>query len=75
MRCCWLAPSDIPGAGILATSSNNRFANVVEGLQLTVGGSSDAPVTIDVESTDESLVSNVKLLVTNTTNCATNSTA
>ena len=56
--------ADIPGAGILATSSTNRFSKVVEGLDLTVAGSSDEPVTIDVQSTDDSLVSNARLLVT-----------
>jgi len=55
--------SDVPGAGILATSSNSRFSNVVDGLDLTLGGSSAEPVTIDVESTDENLVSNATLLV------------
>jgi flagellar hook-associated protein 2 len=55
--------SDLPGAGILATSSNNRFSHVVEGLQLSVGGASDTPVTINVSTSDQSLVSSVKVLV------------
>ncbi len=55
--------ADLPGAGILATSSTNQFKNVVEGVQLTIGGVSDSPVTISVETSDASLVDGVKLLV------------
>lgn len=55
--------SDVPGAGILATSSTNQFTDIVEGVKLTMTGVSDSPVTITVASTDQSLVSNVKLFV------------
>ena len=37
--------ADIPGAGILATSSTNQFSDVVEGVKLTIGGVSETPVT------------------------------
>lgn len=55
--------SDVPGAGILATSSTNQFTDIVGGVKLTMTGVSDTPVTITVASTDQSLVSNVKLFV------------
>jgi flagellar hook-associated protein 2 len=55
--------SDIPGAGILATSSTNQFTDIVGGVKLTLTGVSDTPVTITVASTDQTLVSNVKLFV------------
>lgn len=55
--------ADAPGAGILATSSSNRFSGVIEGVNLTVGATSETPVTIKVNSSDSNLVSNVKLFV------------
>ena len=33
--------ANVPGAGILVSSSSNQFSNVVEGVQLTIGGVSD----------------------------------
>jgi len=58
-----IGSADVPGAGILATSSNNEFSEVVEGLKLTLGGVSNQPVTISVSESDETLVGNAKLLV------------
>ncbi|MFW6170443.1 MAG: flagellar filament capping protein FliD [Planctomycetota bacterium] len=55
--------ADLPGAGVLATSSDNQFSNVVDGVELTVGGSSDEPVTISVDSSDKKLVNNANRLV------------
>ncbi len=53
-----------PGAGILTTSPDNRFDELVEGVELTVNGPSDVPVRIQVDESNESLISNVELLVT-----------
>jgi flagellar hook-associated protein 2 len=58
-----LGSSDLPGAGILATSSTNQFSNVVEGVRLTIAGASEAPVSITVQTSDERLLSNATLLV------------
>jgi flagellar hook-associated protein 2 len=55
--------SDVAGAGILATSSTNQFSDMIEGVQLTIGGVSDAPVSITVATTDTSLLGSAKLLV------------
>ncbi|MFO7902633.1 MAG: flagellar filament capping protein FliD [Pirellulaceae bacterium] len=55
--------ADLPGAGILANSGDNEFSNVVDGVKLTVGGSSDEPVTISVDSSDDKLVKNANRLV------------
>ncbi len=51
------------GVGILTTSSDNRFDELVEGVQLTVNAPSDLPVTIQVDNSNEKLVSSVSLLV------------
>ena len=53
-----------PGAGILTTSPDNRFSELVEGVELTVNGTSDVPVTIQVDESNEDLISGVELLVT-----------
>jgi flagellar hook-associated protein 2 len=58
-----IGSADVPGAGVLAASSSNRFSDLVEGVQLTLGGVSDTPVSIRIDTADTSLVSNVKLLV------------
>ena len=55
--------SDVLGAGVLATSSSNRFSNVVDGVQLTISGVSDSPVAIQVKTTDKDLLANVNQLV------------
>lgn len=58
-----IGAADLPGAGILASSSDNEFSNVLDGVELTVGGRADAPVTISVDSSDKKLVNNANLLV------------
>jgi flagellar hook-associated protein 2 len=58
-----IGTADLPGAGILATSGSNEFSSLVDGLHLTIQESSDKPVTITVEESDEKVVSNAKLLV------------
>ncbi len=55
--------ADAGGSGILVTSSNNQFTDVLDGVRLTVNGSSDSPVNISVATTDEKLVTAVKSLV------------
>ncbi len=55
--------ADALGAGILATSSSNRFTNVLDGVQLTVNGASDTPVNISVAQSDQNLVSAAKMMV------------
>lgn len=46
--------------GVLVSSSTNQFSNVVSGLDLTVNSGTQSPVTINVASTSDSLVSGVK---------------
>jgi flagellar hook-associated protein 2 len=46
--------------GVLVSSNTNQFTNIVSGLDLTIKGTSDSPVTINVASTSSSLVSAVK---------------
>jgi len=55
--------ADVPGAGVLATSSTNQFSKVINGVNLTIGGVSDSPVAITVSTTDQNLVSGVKSFV------------
>lgn len=55
--------SDMAGAGILATSNTNTFSDMIEGVQLTIAGVSDTPVSVSVATTDKSLLVNAKLLV------------
>jgi flagellar hook-associated protein 2 len=55
--------ADMPGAGVLVTSSDNRFDDVIQGVQLTVNGAAGSAVTVDVSASDAKLVSNVKLFV------------
>jgi flagellar hook-associated protein 2 len=52
-----------PGAGILTSSPDNRFDELIEGVELTVNGPSDVPVRIEVDESNESLISGVQLLV------------
>ncbi len=54
---------DSVGAGVLATSPENIFDQVIEGVSLSVDGTSNAPVSISVAATDESLVSGVQAFV------------
>jgi len=55
--------ADVPGAGVLATSSTNQFSKVINGVNLTIGGVYDSPVAITVSTTDQNLVSGVKSFV------------
>lgn len=55
--------ADVPGAGALATSSTNTFSRVVNGVNLTLGGVSDTPVTITVASSSDNLNNAAKLFV------------
>ena len=52
------------GGGVLASSSSNTFDNLLDGLSLTVQGTSLDPVTVTVERSDESLITNMKTFVT-----------
>ncbi|MCC6545510.1 MAG: flagellar filament capping protein FliD, partial [Nitrospirae bacterium] len=49
--------------GIVASSSDNTFDDLIGGLSLTLGEPAASPVTISVTSTDTSIVSAVKTLV------------
>jgi flagellar hook-associated protein 2 len=51
------------GAGVLVSSSQNKFDEVVEGLSLTVNGASADPVSVSVATTDSDVVSTLKLFV------------
>jgi flagellar hook-associated protein 2 len=55
--------SNDAGQGVLVSSPQNTFNNVIDGLSLTVKGASDAAVTVSVASTDSDLVSTVKTFV------------
>lgn len=55
--------ADSPGAGLLATSSDNRFDAIVDGVELNVLAASTDPVTITVAASDKQLVSAAKSLV------------
>jgi flagellar hook-associated protein 2 len=46
--------------GVLVSSSTNQFSNIVSGLDLTIKGTSDTPVTVNVASTSSSLVKGAK---------------
>jgi flagellar hook-associated protein 2 len=52
-----------PGGGILISSPTNEFRDVIPGVLLNIVSGSTAPVTVAVETTDESLVSAVQGLV------------
>jgi flagellar hook-associated protein 2 len=51
-------------SGVLVASSSNTFEGLVDGLNVTVSGSSPDPVRVTVSRSSKSLVTNVKLLVT-----------
>ncbi|MCH7729035.1 MAG: flagellar filament capping protein FliD [Planctomycetes bacterium] len=55
--------ADTLGAGILVSSSDNVFEDVIAGLSLTVKGTSSDPVSVTVNSTDASLVAKADLFV------------
>jgi flagellar hook-associated protein 2 len=46
--------------GVLVSSSTNQFSNIVSGLDITINGTSTAPVTVNVASTSDSLVKGVQ---------------
>lgn len=54
-----LGEEAVPGSGILISSSDNDFNEVIEGVNLTVLGASSQSVTVSVEKTDSDLVSAV----------------
>ena len=53
------------GSGVLFTSSSNRFADVISGVELEIKQASLSPVTITVDTTDTNLVATVEAMVTN----------
>jgi len=55
--------TDVPGGGILISSSTNQLENVIDGLTINVNDVSDDPVTISVARSEASLVSTVELFV------------
>lgn len=55
--------ADSVGAGVLASSSTNEFAEVVDGVTLTVKDSSSSAVTVNIQETSSKIVTNIKLLV------------
>lgn len=52
------------GAGILTTSTTNLFNDILPGVSLAIGEASQSPVTINVSTTDDSLLSSARSLVT-----------
>ncbi|BBO31875.1 flagellar filament capping protein FliD [Lacipirellula parvula] len=51
--------SSTPGGGVLVSSQTNVFNGAIPGLNLTVGGASDTPITVGVAQTDETLLTSV----------------
>jgi len=51
------------GSGVLLTSSSNTFTNVLDGLDLTVTGTSDSPVTVTVTRNLQTLIDTLSGLV------------
>jgi len=52
------------GAGVLASSSDNQFRDLIEGVSLSVTSTSPGPVTITVGASDSYVVSAVQAFVT-----------
>ncbi len=50
----------VPGAGVLVSSSNNQFEQVLDGAVLTANQISDAPVEIAVETSDAEIIAAVQ---------------
>ncbi len=50
----------VPGAGVLVSSSNNQFEQVLDGAVLTVNQTSDDPVEIAVETSDAEIIAAVQ---------------
>ena len=55
-----LGEQSVPGSGVLLSSSDNDFNQVVEGVDLTVASASDTSVTVTVESTNAEVVDAVQ---------------
>lgn len=51
--------SSTPGGGVLVSSQTNAFNGSIPGLNLTVSGASDTPITVSVAQTDETLLTSV----------------
>jgi flagellar hook-associated protein 2 len=51
------------GGGLLATSSDDQFDGVLEGVSLVINEATGSPVSVTVATTDSSLVTNVQLFV------------
>jgi len=51
------------GSNVLVSSSSNTFENIVDGLNVTVKGTSTTPIEVRVENSSSSIVTNLKLLV------------
>ena len=59
-----LVLGDIALGGIVTSSSTNQFDQIVDGVTLNIQGAGTSPVTIDIKSTDSSVVSSVEIFVT-----------
>ncbi len=58
-----IGSANSPGAGLLASSSSNEFEQLIEGVTLTVNGTSNLPVTIQVDESDTPLLDTAELFV------------
>lgn len=53
----------VPGAGVLVSSPDNTFENSIGGLNLTVAGASEKPVSVTVATSDKALTDAVQGVV------------
>ncbi len=53
--------ADVPGAGFLVSSTTNSFDNVLSGTTLTVHAPSEQAVTVNIQETNNQLVSDIEL--------------
>ncbi|MHB8899443.1 MAG: flagellar filament capping protein FliD [Thermoguttaceae bacterium] len=60
-----LGEANSAASGILATSRNNRFSDVIDGISLTINDASTSAVSITVSTSEVDLVANVETFVTN----------
>ena len=51
------------GSGVLISSTSNSFDGLIEGIKLTISGTSEEAITIEVKQTNEGVISQVGLLV------------
>jgi flagellar hook-associated protein 2 len=58
-----LGSADAPVAGALAASTSNDFDQLIDGISVSLNGTSTSEVAITVESTDEGVVSQIELFV------------